>query len=45
MNLHHVHQIKPHNNDYLLQLSDGKQVTASRRYKHNWQPLLQSLPQ
>lgn len=45
VNLHHVHQIKPHNNDYLLQLSDGKQVTASRRYKHNWQPLLQSLPQ
>lgn len=40
VNLHHVHQIQPHNNDYMLQLSNGKQVIASRRYKQNWQPLL-----
>lgn len=40
VNLHHVHQIQPHNNDYLLQLSNGKQVIASRRYKQNWQAQL-----
>ncbi len=45
VNLHHVHQIKPSNHDYLLQLSNGKQVTASRRFKHNWQALIQSQQQ
>lgn len=40
VNLHHVHKVQPHNNDYQFTLSDGKVVTASRRYKQNWNQLL-----
>jgi two-component system LytT family response regulator len=40
VNLHHVHKVQPHNNDYQFRLSDGKWVNASRRYKQNWQQLL-----
>jgi two-component system, LytTR family, response regulator len=43
VNLHHVHKVQPHNNDYQLQLSNGQTVTASRRYKADWTgQLLQS---
>lgn len=40
VNLHHVHKVQPHNNDYQFRLSDGKLVNASRRYKQNWSALL-----
>ena len=43
VNLHHVHKVQPHNNDYQLQLSNGKQVVASRRFKGDWSPKLQQL--
>jgi two-component system, LytTR family, response regulator len=36
LNLHHVHKLQTHNNDYQFILSDGKVVSASRRYKMNW---------
>ena len=36
LNLHHVHKVQPHNNDYQFILSNGKLVNASRRYKLNW---------
>lgn len=36
VNLHHVHKICSQHNDYLLTLSSGKVVAASRRYKQNW---------
>jgi two-component system, LytTR family, response regulator len=43
VNLHHVHKVQPHNNDYQLQLSNGQTVAASRRYKADWTgQLLQS---
>ena len=45
LNLHHVHKLQPHNNDYEFLLSNGKQVNASRRYKQNWAGQLSALPQ
>ena len=45
LNLHHVHKLQPHNNDYEFTLSDGKKVNASRRYKLNWADQLSALPQ
>lgn len=36
VNLHHVHKVQPHNNDYQLTLSNGQSVTASRRFKADW---------
>jgi two-component system, LytTR family, response regulator len=45
LNLHHVHKLQPHNNDYQFILSDGKIVNASRRYKMNWSEQLTSLVQ
>ncbi|MBU2115037.1 MAG: LytTR family transcriptional regulator DNA-binding domain-containing protein, partial [Gammaproteobacteria bacterium] len=45
LNLHHVHKVQPHNNDYEFSLSNGKQVAASRRYKLNWADQLNALPQ
>lgn len=45
LNLHHVHKLQPHNNDYEFTLSNGKTVTASRRYKQNWANQLNTLPQ
>jgi two-component system LytT family response regulator len=43
VNLHHVHKVQPHHNDYQLQLSNGQTVAASRRYKADWTgQLLQS---
>ena len=45
LNLHHVHKLQPHNNDYEFQLSNGKKVNASRRYKLNWAGQLSALPQ
>ena len=45
LNLHHVHKVQPHNNDYEFCLSNGKTVPASRRYKLNWADKLDSLPQ
>lgn len=36
VNLHHVHKICSQHNDYLLTLSSGKVIAASRRYKQNW---------
>jgi two-component system, LytTR family, response regulator len=45
LNLHHVHKVQPHNNDYEFILSDGKVVTASRRYKMNWADQLTNLIQ
>ena len=36
VNLHHVHKVQPHNNDYQFILSNGKLANASRRYKMNW---------
>lgn len=45
LNLHHVHKVQPHNNDYEFILSDGKVVNASRRYKMNWADQLTALAQ
>lgn len=45
LNLHHVHKVQPHNNDYEFSLSNGKRVAASRRYKLNWADQLNALPQ
>jgi len=45
LNLHHVHKLQPHNNDYQFVLSNGKLVNASRRYKLNWSGQLTALPQ
>lgn len=45
INLHHVHKLQPHNNDYSFTLSNGKQISASRRYKLNWADQLSALPQ
>ena len=45
LNLHHVHKLQPHNNDYQFLLTGAKQVAASRRYKLNWQDKLANLPQ
>ncbi|PKM20904.1 MAG: DNA-binding response regulator [Gammaproteobacteria bacterium HGW-Gammaproteobacteria-15] len=45
LNLHHVHKLQPHNNDYEFLLSNGKKVNASRRYKLNWAGQLSALPQ
>ncbi|MBZ9610130.1 LytR/AlgR family response regulator transcription factor [Rheinheimera maricola] len=45
LNLHHVHKLQPHNNDYEFILSNGNHVAASRRYKLNWADQLTSLPQ
>lgn len=45
LNLHHVHKLQPHNNDYQFILSNGKLVNASRRYKLNWAAQLTALPQ
>tara|TARA_R110002126_G_scaffold1441_4_gene8298 strand:- start:957 stop:1604 length:648 start_codon:yes stop_codon:yes gene_type:complete len=45
LNLHHVHKLEPHNNDYQFTLSNGKQVNGSRRYKLNWADQLTALPQ
>ena len=45
LNLHHVQKLQPHNNDYEFVLSNGKHVTASRRYKLNWADQLSALPQ
>ena len=36
VNLHHVHKVQPHNNDYQLTLSNGQSVAASRRFKADW---------
>lgn len=36
VNLHHVHKVQPHNNDYQLLLSNGQTVAASRRFKADW---------
>lgn len=44
LNLHHVHKIQPHNNDYEFVMSDGKIVNASRRYKINWSEQLTAVP-
>jgi two-component system, LytTR family, response regulator len=43
LNLHHVHKLQPHNNDYQFLLTDGKLVNASRRYKMNWAEQLTAL--
>jgi len=43
VNLHHVHKVQTHNNDYQLQLSNGRLVIASRRYKADWSTKLQQL--
>ncbi len=43
VNLHHVHKVKTHHNDYQFTLSDGKVVNASRRYKQNWEGRLAEL--
>ncbi|CAM3762774.1 LytR/AlgR family response regulator transcription factor [Rheinheimera salexigens] len=43
LNLHHVHKLQPHNNDYQFILSNGQQVHASRRYKTNWSQQLTTL--
>jgi two-component system, LytTR family, response regulator len=43
LNLHHVHKLQPHNNDYQFILSNGKLVNASRRYKINWADQLTAL--
>ncbi|MEO3678478.1 LytR/AlgR family response regulator transcription factor [Rheinheimera fenheensis] len=45
INLHHVHKVQPHNNDYTFCLSNGKTVPASRRYKLNWQDKLDNVAQ
>jgi|SRR5690606_2985354 len=45
VNLHHVHKVQPHNNDYQFILTNGKLVSASRRYKMNWAQQLSALPQ
>ncbi|GHG60591.1 DNA-binding response regulator [Alishewanella longhuensis] len=45
LNLHHVHKLQPHNSDYQFMLSNGKWVSASRRYKMNWATQLTALPQ
>lgn len=45
LNLHHVHKLQTHNNDYQFILSNGKLVNASRRYKVNWAGQLTALPQ
>ncbi|HSG51931.1 MAG TPA: LytTR family DNA-binding domain-containing protein [Rheinheimera sp.] len=43
VNLHHVHKVQPHNNDYQFILSNGKVANASRRYKMNWSDQLASI--
>ena len=43
VNLHHVHKVQPHNNDYQFILSNGKVANASRRYKINWSDQLASI--
>jgi len=43
LNLHHVHKVQPHNNDYQFILSNGKVANASRRYKINWAEHLASI--
>ena len=45
VNLHHVHKVQPHNNDYQFILSNGKITNASRRYKINWSTQLGAIAQ
>ncbi|MDX1677942.1 LytTR family DNA-binding domain-containing protein [Arsukibacterium sp.] len=45
LNLHHVHKLQSYNNDYQFELSNGKCVHGSRRYKLNWAAQLTALTQ